>query len=229
MNIVGKIAGGVLSIAPKALQTRMKEEAELMYWRRELRKSGGKFYNGHFESRFTDLFGLERSYFDGKRMIDLGCGPLGSLEWATGAAERVGADPLADRYIALNGGGQTMRYVRAGSESLPFPDARFDVVSMFNALDHVEDVEASIAEMQRILAPGGDLLLIVEIDHPATVTEPHRLHESTLEAFDRCTVEESRVFAIRDDHDVYRSLRDARPRANVGDPAILCARLVKHP
>ncbi|WP_281826320.1 class I SAM-dependent methyltransferase [Jannaschia rubra] len=225
MSLATNIAGGLLALAPAGLRTRLKEEAELHYWRRVLRKSGGTFYNGHFRSRFTDLFDLPMDHFAGKRMLDLGCGPLGSLEWADMAADRVGVDPLADRYVTLNGGTQAMRYVRSGCETLPFGHAAFDVVSMFNALDHVEDVEASVAEMQRVLAPGGDLLLIVEIDHPATVTEPHRLREDLLRTFDRCLVRDSRVFAIRDDHDVYRSLRDARPRRRAGDPAILCARL----
>ncbi|MEI4234892.1 class I SAM-dependent methyltransferase [Roseovarius sp. D22-M7] len=229
MNIIRRVVGGVLSVSPKGIQTRFKEEAELWYWRRVLKASNGEFYNGHFKSRFTDLFSLDENYFTRKKILDIGCGPLGSLEWATGAAERVGVDPLADRYVELNGGRQSMKYVRSGSESLPFEDARFDVISIFNALDHVEDVASSVAEIQRVLTPGGDLLLIVEIDHPATVTEPQSLREDILADFEQCDVIYQVIYAIRADHNVYGSIKDANPRKQVGDPAILCARLVKRP
>ncbi|ANT62599.1 hypothetical protein AYJ57_19650 [Salipiger sp. CCB-MM3] len=215
----------MLSRAPISMQTKFKEAAELMYWKKILQKSNGTFYNGHFERNFTSLFGLDRSYYDGKRMLDIGCGPLGSLEWAEGAARRVGLDPLADKYLELNRGTHKMEYVAGGSEKLPFAESSFDVVSIFNALDHVEMLDESISESQRVLSPGGDLLMIVEINHEPTVTEPHLLDENILSKFDACTVETSQVFAIRDDHNVYKSIEEANPRLSAGDPAIICARL----
>ena len=227
LDALKKVAGKALSLAPVRVQTLVKEEVEMAYWRRVLRQSDGRFYNGHFESRYTDLFGLGRAHFDGKRLLDIGCGPLGSLAWADNAAERVGVDPLADRYARLNRHLDGMIFVQAGSEDIPYGDGHFDVVSIFNALDHVEDVDSSISEAVRVLAPGGDLLLIVEIDHPATLTEPQTLSEDVLDRFAGCEVVSAEVFAIRDDHDVYRSLKDAQPRRAKGDPAILVARLVK--
>jgi ubiquinone/menaquinone biosynthesis C-methylase UbiE len=227
MDRLKKLAGGLLAYAPSQVQTFVKEEVEIAYWRRVLKESNGRFYNGHFQSRYTDLFSLSTDHFAGKRILDIGCGPLGSLAWADNAAERVGVDPLADRYRKLNQQLKGMQLVKAGSEALPFEDAHFDVVSCFNALDHVEDVERSVAEITRVLASGGDLLIIVEIDHPATLTEPHRLTEEILDSFKSCRVLTREVYAIRDDHDVYKSLRDAVPRRQIGDPAILCARLVR--
>lgn len=221
------MAARLLPALPRATQTRLKEWAELRYWRHVLHVSDGTFYNGHFETRFTDLFGLEPSHFAAKRMLDVGRGPSGSLEWATMAAERVGVDPLASRYLALNEGGHAMTYVEAGAEALPFEDGHFDVVSSFNALDHVEDARRAVAEAQRVLAPGGDLLLIVEVGHPPTVTEPQTLDEDVLDAFDACRVVSRRVVAINDDHNVYGSIAEDRPRASPDDPAILCAHLTK--
>jgi SAM-dependent methyltransferase len=153
--------------------------------------------------------------------------PLGSLEWATGAAERVGVDPLADKYRELNKGLHAMQYVNAASECLPFADGAFDVVSIFNALDHVENADATIREVQRVLARGGDLLLICEIDHEPTLTEPQTLREGVLERFDACRVEMKKIFAINADHNVYASISQARPRSSLQDPGILCARLAK--
>lgn len=223
-----KWAGGkALAYAPKFLQTYVKEAVELMFWKRELTRSNGTFYNGHFEEFFTKLYNLEKAYFSGKRMLDVGCGPLGSLEWATGAAERVGVDPLADRYRELNRGIHSMQYVNAASEALPFADGSFDVVSMFNALDHVEDADATIKEVQRVLARGGDLMLICEIDHEPTLTEPQTLGEDILDRFSVCQIVMKQIFAINPEHNVYSSISESRPRASPRDPGILCARLMK--
>jgi SAM-dependent methyltransferase len=225
---VKRVGGKALAYTPRFLQTYIKETVELMFWKRELARSNGNFYNGHFQEFFTDLFDLKTEYFDRKRMLDVGCGPLGSLEWATGAAQRVGVDPLADKYRELNKGIHSMQYVNAASEALPFANGAFDVVSMFNALDHVENADATINEVQRVLAKGGDLLLICEIDHEPTLTEPQTLREDVLETFGACRVQTQKIFAINGDHNVYASISEARPRASLRDPGILCAHLVKN-
>ena len=228
-DLVKGIVGGVLARAPKGVQTAVKERAELWYWRRNLRRSRGAFYNRHFERVFTNTFDLPASQFEGKRMLDIGCGPVGTLEWAGGAAERVGVDPLASRYLALNRGLQAMRYVEAPAERLPFKDGHFDIVSIFNALDHVEDTIAACREAVRVLRPGGDLLVIVEINHAPTVTEPHTLRADVLERFPGCAVVRSRACAINGHHDVYGSIFENRAPAADDAPSILCARLLKAP
>lgn len=161
-------------------------------------------------------------------MLDIGCGPLGSLEWAADAAERVGVDPLADRYLALNRGVHKMHYMNAGAEKLPFASEHFDVVSLFNALDHVVDPTDAIVEAERVLKPGGDLLVIVEINHKPTLTEPQTLREDVLDRFRNCTVAKSSTFAINSDHNVYESIFSGTPPRTANEPAIICARLVKH-
>jgi hypothetical protein len=40
-------------------------------------------------------------FFKGKKFLDIGCGPRGSLEWASQATTRVCADPLAVQYGKL--------------------------------------------------------------------------------------------------------------------------------
>lgn len=151
-----------------------KRQAELGYWRRR-RESEGELGHAHYVHLFTEHFGLDPGHYAGKRVLDVGCGPRGSLEWAEQAAERVGADPLAEDYRALGTGRHAMRYVAAPAEALPFEDGRFDVVTCFNALDHVEDPDRALDELARVVAPGGSLLLVVEVGHEPTVNEPHTL------------------------------------------------------
>ncbi len=45
--------------------------------------------------------------------------------------------------------------------ALPFPDATFDVVAAFDVLEHCEPEASALAELSRVLAPGGRLLLSV--------------------------------------------------------------------
>ena len=188
------------------------------------------FNNGHMADLFTKHFGLLPSYYSGKKVLDLGCGPIGSLEWADDAAERVGPDPLANKYLGLGAKKHKMTYVNSRSEDIPFLDGHFDIVKAFNSLDHVEDVEATIAELCRVLKLGGNLLLIVEINHEPTITEPHYLTEGLILnslAARSVKVVAKRLCAIRNDHDIYASLVENSPLANPGDEAILSAHFRK--
>jgi SAM-dependent methyltransferase len=164
------------------LQIRRKRRAELGWWKRQ-RAAEGSLHAAHYELLFTRPFDLTRSFFGDRSILDVGCGPRGSLEWADDAAERIGLDPLARRYRALGTGEHRMRYVAARAEAMPFEDGRFDVVSAFNSLDHVEDERRAAAEIVRVLAPGGVLLLIVEVGHAPSSTEPLSLTWEVTELF----------------------------------------------
>nr|PZN25800.1 MAG: hypothetical protein DIU80_14285 [Chloroflexota bacterium] len=125
-----------------------------------------------YEYFYTEHFGFDRRFYAGKKVLDIGCGPQGSLEWADGAALRVGLDPLALAYRRLGTRDHRMDYVTAGSEHIPFPDGAFDIVCAFNALDHVDDLERTISEIVRVVAPGGWFLLLTELNHAPTICEP---------------------------------------------------------
>ncbi len=50
--------------------------------------------------------------------------------------------------------------IQADSERLPFPAGAFDVVTCSNSFHHYPDQARAVAEMHRVLKPGGRLLLI---------------------------------------------------------------------
>jgi SAM-dependent methyltransferase len=91
-------------------------------------------------------------------VLNVGCGTGGFNVLAANAGARmvgVDADAEAIAICALKrdkGGGA---FVRAAAERLPFPDGAFDVVYCFSAIEHVESVEASVAEMVRVTRRGG--------------------------------------------------------------------------
>jgi|SRR6266481_3110956 len=45
--------------------------------------------------------------------------------------------------------------------SLDFPDGTFDIVYSFGVLQHIPEVEKAVAEIHRVLKPGGELLVMV--------------------------------------------------------------------
>jgi SAM-dependent methyltransferase len=150
---------------------RAKAATELSFWRRTL-LPGVSVENRHYEYLFTTLFGIEPQEYTGCRVLDVGCGPRGSLEWAAMTGQRVGLDPLADAYRTFGTRQHATAYVKAYSEAIPFIAGAFDVVTSFNSLDHVNDLNLTLEELGRVLAPGGRLLLITEVNHEPTLTEP---------------------------------------------------------
>jgi SAM-dependent methyltransferase len=148
-----------------------KTLAELDYWKSR-RSAEGRLANHWYERAFTEPFGLKREFFDAKRVLDIGCGPRGSLEWADNAAVRVGLDPLADLYRELGTDQHKMSYLSAPCERIPAPDGSFDIVSTLNSIDHVDDIDACIKEIKRAVRVGGTILLMTDLHEEPTPTEP---------------------------------------------------------
>ncbi len=67
----------------------------------------------------------------------------------------VGRERLIDRGVLTN-----MAYVQANAECLPFPDNYFDCITIAFGLRNVTDKDAALHSMQRILKPGGRLLVL---------------------------------------------------------------------
>jgi SAM-dependent methyltransferase len=208
-----------------------KANAEFEFWRKTRQNAGGTLLNDHFEQLFTDQFGLERSFFAGKRLLDIGCGPRGSLEWATDASRRVGLDPLVDRYRDLGIDEHAMEYCSSPAEEMPFPDESFDILSSLNSLDHVDDLQAVIYEITRVLSPGGSFLLEVEFGHRPTDTEPVEIPQHFVESLRptfqvvlnrRFAVPRERIHSAYVEAVPYREGRRYRP-------GVMVAHLVKQP
>ena len=53
-----------------------------------------------------------------------------------------------------------VEFVEANAESLPFPDRSFDCVTIAFGLRNVTDKDAALREMQRVLKPGGRVLVL---------------------------------------------------------------------
>ena len=97
------------------------------------------------------------------RWLDLGCADGGYVAEILrhGAAEVIGVDTAAERIAkAAARDLPNTSFQVAESENLPFPDGHFDGVFMNEVFEHVADEEATLSEVTRVLAPGGNLVLI---------------------------------------------------------------------
>lgn len=186
-----------------------KESHELSYWE-ERKDKEGTLANSHYEYFFTAHFKLTRDFFTGKRILDVGCGPRGSLEWADMVKERIGCDPLANQYAILGADKHKMRYVAAPSESIPFANDYFDIVSSFNSLDHVENLYQSIAEIIRVIKPGGIFLLLTDVNHTPTPCEPIEFSWDVVKIFQpKLELVEQTHFEKPEGWGLYQSVKEA--------------------
>jgi SAM-dependent methyltransferase len=226
MPLLQRIEAQIAPFLPKGLRRAVKERAEFAFWNGRAAEEG-VLSNGHYSHFYTNFFGLTPEDYKGKAIIDIGCGPRGSLEWAHDARERVGLDSLVNEYRGLGIERHKMRYVDAPAESIPFPASHFDFVTSFNALDHVEDLGAALAEIRRVLKPDGTFLLIVEANHEPTVTEPVTIGDKELRALLEAgfNIESWRSWNVPDDHDLYGAMLRSPETEPNGEPAIIAAKM----
>jgi SAM-dependent methyltransferase len=111
----------------------------------------------------------------GRRILDAGCGsgPL-FAELRDRGAIVTGIDKSAgmlDQARRRLGDGADLQVAELG-RPLPFPDGTFDDVTASLVLHYLEDWGPALAELRRVLKPGGRL--IVSVDHPFATTVVHR-------------------------------------------------------
>lgn len=161
----------------------VKETRERECWKRAYQRSSGQFNNEYYQYFYTQAFGLDETFYESKKVLDIGCGPRGSLEWGGMMMQRIGLDPLADSYKEFGTESHAMEYVNAYCEEIPFEDSTFDVVTSMNSLDHVDDLTQSIGEIRRVMRPGGSLILLTDIHEHPTRLEPQAFSWDVVERF----------------------------------------------
>jgi SAM-dependent methyltransferase len=106
-----------------------------------------------------------------RRVLDVGTGEgqVARLAVAKAGADiAVGVDPTWAQIAEAQRRGGGPAYARAGAALLPFADATFDRVVACLVFEHIEEVDEAIAEVARVLAPGGRFLFF--LNHPLLQT-----------------------------------------------------------
>ena len=90
------------------------------------------------------------------RVLDVGCGE-GRLprDLKQRGYEVIGLDGSPTLVAAAAEADPTGRYLLGDAQALPFDDKAFDLVTAFMSLQDVDDPEAAVREIHRVLIPGG--------------------------------------------------------------------------
>ena len=112
---------------------------------------------------------LTPGMFSGKSVLEIGCGQgLDAQKIAEVCREYVGIDlseasvEAARREVIRRAPPEVdVKFLVDDAESLGFKDAEFDFVYSCGVLHHTPDFDAALNEALRVLAPGGDLFLML--------------------------------------------------------------------
>jgi SAM-dependent methyltransferase len=112
----------------------------------------------------------ERWLAGAKSVLDVGTGEgqVARLAAGLGAARVVGIDPTAAQIAeaVVRDGGPA--YLRGQASSLPLASGSFDAVVACLVFEHIDDVDAAIAEVARVLGAGGRFVFF--LNHPLLQT-----------------------------------------------------------
>ena len=128
----------------------------------------------------------------GERVLDVGSGPgylLASIAEAvgpTGAAHGVDPSPEMNALAAARTTGMPWVHIDDGDAvRLPYPDGAFDVAVSSQVYEYVADISGALAELRRVLRPGGRALILdTDADSLVWHTADRELHRRVLAAWE---------------------------------------------
>jgi demethylmenaquinone methyltransferase / 2-methoxy-6-polyprenyl-1,4-benzoquinol methylase len=108
----------------------------------------------------------------GDAVLDACCGTGDLALAAERAGGRVTGLDFSEQMLArAREKSQTVEWVLGDATALPFPDASFDAATVGFGIRNVPDLEAGLAELARVLRPGGRLACL-EITRPEGLLKP---------------------------------------------------------
>jgi ubiquinone/menaquinone biosynthesis C-methylase UbiE len=136
------------------------------------------------------------------RTVDIGSGTGANLELYPTDLDLVMAEPDPHMARQLRGklaeSGREVEFVEAGAEALPYKDSSFDTAVFTLVLCTVPDPRAALAEVARILKPGGRMLFLehVRAEKPGLARWQDRLEKPWRFIADGCHCNRDTVATI---------------------------------
>src|SRR5262245_26299767 len=152
-------------MATESTYTIGHKEGPLAYMRFRTAERSCAFFRDHIRSA--------------SRILDCGCGPgsitIGLAQWAPDG-QTVGIDLGAEqldgaRARARDLGVRNVAFRQGNIFEIPFADDSFDVVFSQTVLFHIPDPEKALAEIKRVLRPGG-LVALRDVINASTMIWP---------------------------------------------------------
>lgn len=139
-------------------------EAHAEWWQREFTDGADPEYTEQIIPLILDW----TAGFDRILEVGTGEGQVARAMAAVHGATVVGVDPTANQIAEALRRGGGVEYHRAGAEDLPFEEASFDAVVCCLVFEHIDAVDAALAEVARVLRPGGRFVFC--LNHPLLQT-----------------------------------------------------------
>jgi len=159
----------VTSAAAEERYLAKLESARADWWSSGNFDTWKKLYAGEYPRGFLIIETL-RKYapefrVKGASVLDVGCGDAGALiafaeQGATCAGIECFDTSLERGKLRAADHGVEVDLRKGVAESIPFPDASFDLVMLDNVLEHVTDRPLTLREVRRVLKPGGLLYMV---------------------------------------------------------------------
>jgi GT2 family glycosyltransferase/SAM-dependent methyltransferase/glycosyltransferase involved in cell wall biosynthesis len=135
---------------------------------------------------------LAREFCRGKEVLDVASGEgYGSAILAQVARSVIGVEIDAATVVGSRKEfpRANLRFEQGDAQALPLPSASFDVVVSFETLEHLPEQDRFLAELRRVLRPGGLLIISTpdrDIYSPTGMApNPHHVRELTRTEFEK--------------------------------------------
>lgn len=167
-----------------ALNWKKAQENEKKFWESIYLKKSENLYSEindddsiSFCKEILYRHNLEPTLFDGKIIMDLGCGPYGLIKGMLNLHnikklnfEKIfGVDPLMDYYkekIGILSDSSIVKLYSNQGENLPFENNSIDVIFSTNVLDHCQDPSKVVNEVKRVLKSNGHFYCSLHVVYP---------------------------------------------------------------
>lgn len=140
-----------------------------------------KSHQKTFMLKSFDQTGWARNSFSNKTIVELGCGPLGMLEFIPGK-KKIGIDPLNEYYSLLFSEFRKQKVHYVPNIEAIEGNSFADLVICFNVFDHTDKPEYYIKKLFNLLKPEGKFIFEVNCHEPGFEgsDEHSRMHPSPL-------------------------------------------------
>jgi 2-polyprenyl-3-methyl-5-hydroxy-6-metoxy-1,4-benzoquinol methylase len=141
----------------------LREELMLKYWREEMAWVRVLISKPQIDMdliKFGYGLDLATSYVSGRKLLDIGAGPGGFPVLASERGWEASAIEFNVESVE-NLLKEGMRVIVKPLELADLPSSSFDLVTMWEVLEHVADPKVVLSEARRLLAPDGALLILV--------------------------------------------------------------------
>jgi SAM-dependent methyltransferase len=139
-------------------------ERHAQWWQDEFTAGADPEYEEQILPLAADHLAGARAVLD----IGTGEGQVARLASRVGVPRVVGIDPTRAQIAEAGRRAGGPLFAGGAAEALPFPDGAFDAVVAVLVFEHIEGYEAAIAEVARVLQPGGRFLFF--LNHPLLQT-----------------------------------------------------------